>query len=81
MAAAAWADALPHNPEESMTITTTPLREAADRLIAAAAAPRQCDPVRDILGDRDIASAYAVQRLLTEDSVAPDAESSATRSV
>jgi 2-keto-4-pentenoate hydratase len=53
-----------------MTITTTPLREAADRLIAAAAAPRQCDPVRDILGDNDIASAYAVQRLLTEDSLA-----------
>jgi 2-keto-4-pentenoate hydratase len=59
-----------HNPKESMTITTTPLREAADRLIAAAAAPRQCDPVRDILGDSDIAAAYAVQRLLTEDSLA-----------
>jgi 2-keto-4-pentenoate hydratase len=55
--------------EESMTITTTPLREAADRLIAAAAAPRQCDPVRDILGDRDIAAAYAVQQLLTEHSL------------
>jgi 2-keto-4-pentenoate hydratase len=53
-----------------MTLTTTPLREAADRLIAAAAAPRQCDPVRDILGDTDVASAYAVQRLLTEDSLA-----------
>ena len=61
---------LRHNPKESMTITTTPLREAADRLIAAAAAPRQCDPVRDILGDNDIPSAYAVQRLLTEDSLA-----------
>ena len=33
-----------------MTLTTTGLRVAADRLIAAAAAPRQCDPVRDILG-------------------------------
>jgi 2-keto-4-pentenoate hydratase len=53
-----------------MTITTTPLRGAADRLIAAAAVPRQCDPVRNILGDRDIAAAYVVQRLLTEDSVA-----------
>jgi 2-keto-4-pentenoate hydratase len=53
-----------------MAITTTRLREAADRLIAAAAAPRQCDPVRDILGGSDIASAYAVQRLLTEDSLA-----------
>jgi len=58
-----------HNLKEFMTTTTIPLREAADRLIAAAAAPQQCDPVRDILGDRDIASAYAVQRLLTEDSL------------
>jgi 2-keto-4-pentenoate hydratase len=53
-----------------MTLTTTGLREAADRLIAAAAGPLACDPVRDILGDHDIASAYAVQRLLTEDSLA-----------
>jgi 2-keto-4-pentenoate hydratase len=53
-----------------MAITTTRLHEAADRLIAAAAAPRQCDPVRDILGDSDIAAAYAVQCLLTEDSLA-----------
>jgi hypothetical protein len=52
-----------------MTITTTPLREAADRLIAAAAAPRQCNPVRDILGANDIAAAYAVQQLLTEHSL------------
>jgi 2-keto-4-pentenoate hydratase len=51
-----------------MTLTTTGLRAAADRLIAAAAAAQQCDPVRDILGGTDIASAYAVQRLLTEDS-------------
>jgi len=53
-----------------MTRTTTALRQAADRLISAAAAPLQCDPVRDILGDHDIASAYAVQQLLTEDSLA-----------
>lgn len=53
-----------------MTLTTTSLHAAADRLIAAAAEPRQCEPVRDILGDTDIASAYAVQRLLTEDSLA-----------
>jgi 2-keto-4-pentenoate hydratase len=53
-----------------MTVTTTRLRAAADRLIAAAAAPLQCDPVRDILGEADIASAYAVQRLLTADSLA-----------
>ena len=61
---------LRHNPKESMTLTTTPLREAADRLIAAAAEPLQCDPVRDILGDKDIASTYEVQRLLTEPSLA-----------
>jgi 2-keto-4-pentenoate hydratase len=53
-----------------MTLTTTTLREAADRLIAAADAPRQCEPVRDILGDTDIAVAYSVQQLLTEDSLA-----------
>lgn len=53
-----------------MTATTTQLRDAADRLIAAAAAPRQCEPVRDILGEKDIAAAYAVQNLLTADSIA-----------
>jgi 2-keto-4-pentenoate hydratase len=52
-----------------MTLTTTGLREAADRLIAAAGAPHQCDPVRDILGSTDIDAAYAVQRLITEDSL------------
>ena len=53
-----------------MPLSATCPRAAADRLIAAAAGPLQCDPVRDILGEADIASAYAVQRLLTEDSVA-----------
>lgn len=53
-----------------MTLTTSSLRAAADRLIAAAAEPRQCDPVRDILGQTDIAAAYAVQQLITEDSLA-----------
>jgi 2-keto-4-pentenoate hydratase len=52
-----------------MTLTTTSLRDAAERLIAAAAAPQQCDPVRDILGNSDIASAYAVQGLMTEHSL------------
>ncbi|MDT7722487.1 MAG: 2-keto-4-pentenoate hydratase [Mycobacterium sp.] len=52
-----------------MTLTTTTLREAASRLNAAADTPCQCDPVRDILGERDIAAAYAVQRLLTEDAL------------
>jgi 2-keto-4-pentenoate hydratase len=53
-----------------MTTTTMPLRQTADRLITAAATPRQCEPVRDILGDTDIAAAYAVQQLLTADSLA-----------
>jgi 2-keto-4-pentenoate hydratase len=53
-----------------MTVTATRLREAAVRLIAAAAAPKQCEPVRDILGDNDIPAAYAVQNLLTADSIA-----------
>jgi hypothetical protein len=52
-----------------MTFTTTGPCEAVDRLMAAAAAPLQCDPVRDILGEADIASTYAVQRLLTTDSL------------
>lgn len=53
-----------------MTSTTTAASDAAARLIAAAAAPHQCEPVRDILGEGDIAAAYAVQRLLTEHAVA-----------
>lgn len=52
-----------------MTPNHTQLRKAADRLIAAAEAPRQCEPVRDILGDSDIETAYAVQNLITEDSL------------
>jgi 2-keto-4-pentenoate hydratase len=53
-----------------MTLTTSGVQAAAQRLIAAAAEPRQCTPVRDVLGEHDIASAYAVQQLLTEDSLA-----------
>lgn len=52
-----------------MTLTRTDLRQAADRLIVAADTPRQCEPVRDILGDSDIQAAYAVQNLITEDSL------------
>lgn len=52
------------------TNTTSRHRDAADRLITAARTRAQCEPVRDVLGVDDIASAYAVQRLLTEDSVA-----------
>lgn len=50
-----------------MSVSATVLQEAADRLIAAAAAPKQCEPVRDLLGDSDIPAAYAVQNLLTAD--------------
>ncbi|EID10497.1 2-keto-4-pentenoate hydratase [Mycolicibacterium hassiacum DSM 44199] len=53
-----------------MTVTTTELRQAADRLLAAADTARQCEPVRDILGDSDIGAAYAVQALLTEAALA-----------
>ena len=52
-----------------MTLTATGIRTAADRLIAAAATPEQCDPVRNILGDTDIDAAYAVQVLITRDAV------------
>jgi 2-keto-4-pentenoate hydratase len=53
-----------------MTLTSTQLRAAADRLGAAATGAQQCEPVRDVLGDRDITAAYSVQRMLTEDSLA-----------
>ena len=52
-----------------MTLTQPELRKAADRLIAAAGAPCQCEPVRNILGDNDIGAAYAVQNLITQDSL------------
>jgi 2-keto-4-pentenoate hydratase len=39
--------------------------EAADRLTAAVAARTPCPPVRDLLGETDVAAAYAVQRELT----------------
>ena len=45
--------------------------EAARRLREAAAAGRQCRPVRDVLGsDSDVAAAYAVQQVNTELAVA-----------
>ena len=52
-----------------MTLARTELREAADRLISAADIGQQCEPVRNTLGDSDIGVAYAVQRLITEDSL------------
>lgn len=53
-----------------MTRTPNGVQEAADRLINAARTRRQCEPVRDTLGDDDVEAAYAVQRVITEDSVA-----------
>jgi 2-keto-4-pentenoate hydratase len=52
-----------------MSTTADRIRDAADRLIAAAAAPEQCEPIRDIIGDSDIAAAYAVQNLITQESL------------
>ena len=52
-----------------MAPTQAQLQEAADRLLAAEAAPKQCAPVREILGDTDIPAAYAVQNLITADSL------------
>lgn len=57
---------------ETTTLVSTPqdrIRDAADRLIAAAAAPKQCEPIRDIIGDSDITAAYAVQNLITQESL------------
>lgn len=52
-----------------MSPTQAQIREAADRLLAAEAEPRQCSPIREIIGDKDIPAAYAVQNLITQDSL------------
>ncbi|KLL11262.1 2-keto-4-pentenoate hydratase [Protofrankia coriariae] len=44
-------------------------RQAADRLTAATRQRTPCPPVRDLLGESDIAAAYAVQQLLTRAAV------------
>ncbi|MEO6885314.1 MAG: 2-keto-4-pentenoate hydratase, partial [Jatrophihabitantaceae bacterium] len=43
------------------------IREAAARLQEATRTTTPCGPVRDLLGDTDIALAYDVQRVLTQD--------------
>jgi 2-keto-4-pentenoate hydratase len=53
-----------------LTLTDTTLHDAADRLIHAAATRIPCDPIRDLVGGNDIATGYAVQRLVTEESLA-----------
>jgi 2-keto-4-pentenoate hydratase len=45
---------------------TDAIDEAALRLAAAAASVTPCAPVRDLIGETDIAAAYAVQQRLTE---------------
>jgi 2-keto-4-pentenoate hydratase len=52
-----------------MTVAREDVQEAARRLISAADRRKQCGPVRDTLGDNDVEAAYAVQRLITEDSL------------
>jgi 2-keto-4-pentenoate hydratase len=55
---------------KTFTKTCTKLHDAADRLIHAAATRIPCDPIRDLVGSTDVATGYAVQRLVTEESLA-----------
>ena len=48
------------------TATSTPVREAAQRLLDAARTGTPCPPVRDLIGATDVATAYAVQQQQTE---------------
>ena len=50
--------------------TMTAVREAAGRLREATATGTPCAPVRDLIDRDDVVTAYAVQRLLTEERVA-----------
>ena len=50
--------------------TVQAIAEAAQRLAVATATALPCQPVRDLLGNTDIESAYAVQRLLTDQRLA-----------
>lgn len=53
-----------------LTLAHTKLHDAADRLIRAAATRTPCNPIRDLVGGNDVATGYAVQRLVTEESLA-----------
>lgn len=53
-----------------MTADAALIREAADRLADAATSGVPCAPVRDLLGDTDVAAAYAVQTLNVDRAVA-----------
>ncbi|MFC0440079.1 2-keto-4-pentenoate hydratase [Kutzneria buriramensis] len=52
---------------------TTTTEEAADRLERAAATGKPCAPVRDLIGDTDIDTAYAVQEIQTKNRLAQGA--------
>ncbi|MET7393767.1 fumarylacetoacetate hydrolase family protein [Dactylosporangium sp. NPDC005572] len=52
-----------------MSLATRPgaaAREAADRLLRAAAAGTPCAPIRDLIAPGDVVTAYAVQQLVVE---------------
>lgn len=51
-------------------MTAAAIHAAAERLERAAASGLPCRPVADLLGSQDVASAYQVQRMLTERRVA-----------
>jgi 2-keto-4-pentenoate hydratase len=52
------------------TLADKTFRDGADRLIGAAAAGVQCVPIRDLVGSENLAAGYAIQRLITEESLA-----------
>jgi 2-keto-4-pentenoate hydratase len=52
-----------------LTLTGHAFREAADRLLHAAATGVQCAPIRDLVGSEDVAAGSAVQRLITDESL------------
>jgi 2-keto-4-pentenoate hydratase len=51
--------------EQSTTVATTALDQAADRLLAASRTGVPCAPVRDLIGSDDVVAAYAVQSRIT----------------
>ncbi len=53
-----------------MTTSAQAIREAADRLHAAAVSGTPTDPIRDLLAPGDVAAAYAVQKINTERALA-----------
>ncbi len=58
---------------ESLLATDLPAAQAAERLRAAAQERRPCAPVRDLIGETDVARAYVVQRGLNDARIASGA--------